>query len=157
MSQIDIYVEADDDPSQKVKEAVEKLKGSGDYLYVRVSGGLRKVEATINVMRNIPQCVPRVRRLILSDNNLSEFPMSVLLFLNLEGLYLWDNQLTTLPSEILKLEKLKWLSLQSNRLCAVTAEVGQLKHLEDLVVYGELCVGVWRSEGDVDLCFRESS
>ena len=136
---------------------MEKLKGSEDYLYVNVKGGLRKVEATINVMRNIPQCVPRVRHLDLGDNNLSEFPMSVLLVVNLARLYLHNNQLTTLPAEILKLEKLKELWLQNNRLPSLPIEVGGLKHLKYLCVYGELCVGVWRSEGDVDLCFRESS
>lgn len=143
MSRIEIEVEANDDPSQKVKEGMEKGKGgSEEYLWVGVGGGKEKVVSTLKALLRHESAVPLLKWLYLGDNKLSEFPMSVLMFVNLERLWLDNNQLTTLPSEILKLLKLKGLSLQNNAFTSIPLSIGQLKQLEKLYVYGELCVCV---------------
>ncbi len=76
----------------------------------------------------------KVYRLDLSHNGLSDFPMEILQFTNLQTLNLSNNGIEKIPAEISKLSKLQRLNLATNGLKKLPAELSSLKHLKLLDV-----------------------
>jgi Leucine-rich repeat (LRR) protein len=75
-----------------------------------------------------------VVRLDLSYGGLSDFPMELLQFPNLQSLNLSNNGMMAIPSDIAKLTKLQRLNLATNGLKRLPAELASLKHLKWLDV-----------------------
>ncbi len=73
-----------------------------------------------------------VRKLVLHRKGIKALPPEIVLFENLEELFLDGNHLVELPPEIGSLKKLTKLSLRHNKLSTLPPEIGQLNNLEEI-------------------------
>ena len=71
-----------------------------------------------------------VKALLLNNQGLKEFPISVLEFKNLEVLNLMDNELTEIPLDIDKLIKLRRLFIANNPLEKLPYSISHLYNLQ---------------------------
>jgi hypothetical protein len=81
-----------------------------------------------------PEMVKSIQINPFFGGELSEIPLSIADFVNLQELYLSDLQLKTIPQEIGMLSKLKRLSLAGNALKELPEEIFKLKKLEELIL-----------------------
>ena len=78
----------------------------------------------------------QVKKLNLSNCNLSEIPENVFEYTNLTKLVLSNNRISVVPKDILKLKKLKVLDLANNEISVLQSSVFKLPNLRTLNVYG---------------------
>jgi hypothetical protein len=74
----------------------------------------------------------KVRVLELGNQKLSDFPLEICSFQNLESLNLYLNQVSSLPPGIGRLKRLRWLDLRFNRIEALPDELALLESLEEI-------------------------
>ena len=102
---------------------------------------LEMVAFRSNSMVEIPEeaLPPRLRWLILTDNNLAELPKSIGRCSRLQKCMLAGNKLRTLPEEMARCAKLGLLRLSANRLESVPSWLFQLPELAFLSFAGNPC------------------
>jgi Leucine-rich repeat (LRR) protein len=76
---------------------------------------------TLSILSNLP----KLKTLHLENDNLSKLPSEILLFKNLENLYLNQNNFKKIP-EIQTLDHLKYLDLRDNK---IKPELQDMKNL----------------------------
>ena len=80
-------------------------------------------------------CDINLRRLDLTNNQLSSLPVAIGNLINLEILYLHTNQLSSLPATIGNLINLEVLYLENNQLSSLPATIGNLIDLQLLYLH----------------------
>jgi Leucine-rich repeat (LRR) protein len=81
-----------------------------------------------------PNAHGTIRKLILADNIIRDFPMHILRVSKLDELNLSGNLISSLPSEITQLVNIRKLYLKSNSLTELPKEFSKLEELVDLDV-----------------------
>ncbi|MBT4594457.1 leucine-rich repeat domain-containing protein [bacterium] len=99
--------------------------------FARVSAGLQP-NATAEEKAVSEKIIANLRRLDLSNQQLSEFPLVITELVNLSTLILSGCGISTLPDEIGKLTKLYSLKLQNNPITKFPDEIGKLTDLHFL-------------------------
>ncbi len=96
------------------------------------------INLTKNHLPYLPKLVglPRLTRLGLNSNDLSELPESVTRLQNLTELNLSSNQLAALPVSVTRLQNLTTLDLSHNQLTVLPESVTHLQKLTTLDLYG---------------------
>ena len=112
-----------------------------EILYI---GGLSNIEIPEELAK-----LQNLRKLVLNEDGLKQFPVALLSLNHLEYLDLAGNRLTALPSEIVKLENLKILNLTSNPIPEI--EKANLK-----VLFKDRNIIVKTSPGDAEACDNEA-
>ena len=83
-------------------------------------------------LRNFGVRTMNIKRLDMSDYDLTNLPSSIGNLTQLRELYLSNNKLKSLPSQIGNLRKLKYLDLASNDLTKLPSSIGNLTKLREL-------------------------
>jgi internalin A len=73
-----------------------------------------------------------LKRIFLSNNQITEFPEAVTNLFSLEDLSLSNNQISEIPDAIGKLVNLKELSLWGNKISKISDSIVQLENLEEI-------------------------
>jgi Leucine-rich repeat (LRR) protein len=89
---------------------------------------------TFNSLEKAVANKDQVYKLNLSGQNLKEFPKEILLFENLQELYIAKNQIKELPTEINLLKNLQVLNLSRNKIKKLPPTIGDLSELHTLYI-----------------------
>lgn len=110
-----------------------------------------------NAITKVPEAAlpPKLRWLILTDNQLSELPAAMGQLPYLQKLMLAGNQLVELPAALAKCHNLELLRISANRLTSFPEVVLQLPRLAWLAFAGNPFAG-WPAVGDGILEIRSS-
>jgi internalin A len=120
---------ARDEAYLEAEKKIEEAGRSGAETLNFAMLGLTELPESIGILS-------RLRKLYLSNNNLSMLPRSLGNLVKLESLDLSKNQLTMLPESIGQLRQLRFLDLAFNQLTYLPKSLGNLIDLKQLHIQG---------------------
>jgi Leucine-rich repeat (LRR) protein len=91
-------------------------------------------QVSFNSLQHALQHREKVKMLDLSNQELTAFPIEILLFKNLETLDLSGNQIKEIPATISTLSNLKILAIENNQLKILPETISELHSLEYLLI-----------------------
>ena len=103
---------------------------------------LRKLSLSNNQLTTIPDVIWNLHSLVilnLDHNELTSIPADIMNLSNLEALHISSNRLTTIPTEICHLINLKSLNISHNKLTSIPNSIGELINLKFIgLIYNQL-------------------
>ncbi len=120
-------------PELEGKEFAFAERGHINWLLIE-DIDLSKKQAVLENMLSYVAELPRLRSLILDNDNLSVLPDCFDLFPSLERLSLSKNRFMEFPEEILECKSLKILDISENKLTKLPEGISRLENLEHFVL-----------------------